>query len=145
MKKNDVKNDSRKDNNLMVKIATFIVDKRRAFYLIFALALVLCVISIPKVQVNNDISSYLPEETETRRGLTLMDDEFITYDTEKIMVTTITTETAEKLKDKLEKVDGVKRLSLKMTTTTIKILRHCLRLRLACVTIWTENLKLSMI
>ena len=80
----------------MVKIATFIVDKRRAFYLIFALALVLCVISIPKVQVNNDISSYLPEETETRRGLTLMDDEFITYDTEKIMVTTITTETAEK-------------------------------------------------
>ena len=41
MKKNDVKNDSRKDNNLMVKIATFIVDKRRAFYLIFALALVL--------------------------------------------------------------------------------------------------------
>lgn len=42
MKKNDVKNDSRKDNNLMVKIATFIVDKRRAFYLIFALALVLC-------------------------------------------------------------------------------------------------------
>ena len=27
MKKNDVKNDSRKDNNLMVKIATFIVDK----------------------------------------------------------------------------------------------------------------------
>jgi len=102
MKKNDVKNDSRKDNNLMVKIATFIVDKRRAFYLIFALALVLCVISIPKVQVNNDISSYLPEETETRRGLTLMDDEFITYDTEKIMVTTITTETAEKLKDKLE-------------------------------------------
>ena len=112
MKKNDVKNDSRKDNNLMVKIATFIVDKRRAFYLIFALALVLCVISIPKVQVNNDISSYLPEETETRRGLTLMDDEFITYDTEKIMVTTITTETAEKLKDKLEKVDGVKELSL---------------------------------
>ena len=108
MKKNDVKNDTQKDNNIMVKIATFIVDKRRAFYLIFALALVLCVISIPKVQVNNDISSYLPEETETRRGLTLMDDEFITYDTEKIMVTTITTETAEKLKDKLEKVDGVK-------------------------------------
>ena len=54
MKKNDVKNDSRKDNNLMVKIATFIVDKRRAFYLIFALALVLCVISIPKVQVNGN-------------------------------------------------------------------------------------------
>lgn len=97
-----------KEDGIMVKIASFIVDKHRAFYFIFAAALALCVISIPKVRVNNDISSYLPEETETRRGLTLMDEEFITYDTEKILVTTITAENAEKLKKKMELVDGVK-------------------------------------
>ena len=79
-----------KEDGIMVKIASFIVDKHRAFYFIFAAALALCVISIPKVRVNNDISSYLPEETETRRGLTLMDEEFITYDTDKILVTKIT-------------------------------------------------------
>lgn len=102
-------NDNEKNSgNIMLKIATFIVDKHRAFYFIFAAALALCIISIPKVRVNNDISSYLPADTETRRGLTLMDEEFITYDTEKILVTTVTEETAEKLKKKIEHVDGVK-------------------------------------
>ncbi len=112
VKKDDIKNsdiqDDGEDKNIMVRIATFIVDKHRAFYFIFAAALVLCLISIPKVRVNNDISSYLPDETETRRGLTLMDEEFVTYDTEKIMVTTVTADTAEKLKEKMESVDGVK-------------------------------------
>lgn len=102
-------NENEKDSgNIMLKIATFIVDKHRAFYFLFAAALALCIISIPKVRVNNDISSYLPSDTETRRGLTLMDEEFITYDTEKILVTTVTEETAEKLKKKIERVDGVK-------------------------------------
>ena len=108
--KNKVSDSEEKNRDIMVKIAAFIVDKRRAFYLIFAAVLVLCLISIPKVKVNNDISSYLPDDTETRRGLTLMDEEFITYDTETIMVTTVTKETAEELKEKMEKVDGVKQV-----------------------------------
>ncbi len=110
MKEPKIKDENENDSNLMMKIAAFIVDKHRAFYFIFAAALALCVISIPKVRVNNDISSYLPPQTETRRGLTLMDEEFVTYDTEKIMVTTITEETAEKLKEKMEAVDGVKQV-----------------------------------
>ncbi len=108
MNKDGVKNSDKKDDNIMIKIAAFIVDKHRAFYFIFAAALVLCLISIPNVRVNNDISSYLPSDTETRRGLTLMDEEFVTYDTEKIMVTTITAQTAEMLKEKMEQVEGVK-------------------------------------
>ena len=108
--KNKISDSEEKNSDIMMKIAAFIVDKRRAFYLIFAAVLVLCLISIPKVKVNNDISSYLPNDTETRRGLTLMDEEFITYDTETIMVTTVTKETAEELKEKMEKVDGVKQV-----------------------------------
>ena len=104
--KNKISDSEEKNSDIMMKIAAFIVDKRRAFYLIFAAVLVLCLISIPKVKVNNDISSYLPNDTETRRGLTLMDEEFITYDTETIMVTTVTKETAEELKEKMEKVFG---------------------------------------
>lgn len=107
MKNKDI-NEAEKNNDIMVKIATFIVDKRRAFYLIFGVLAVLCALSMTKVRVNNDISSYLPKKTETRMGLTLMEEEFVTYDTEKIMVTTITPEIAEKLRAKMEKVDGVK-------------------------------------
>ncbi|MBQ2670388.1 MAG: MMPL family transporter, partial [Clostridia bacterium] len=108
MSKTDSEKPVEKENKVMLKIATFIVDKRRAFYLIFGVILVLCAIGISLVRVNNDISSYLPSYTETRRGLTLMDEEFITYDTEKILVTTVTVDTAEKLKEKMESVDGVK-------------------------------------
>lgn len=108
--KNKISDSEENNSGIMMKIAAFIVDKRRAFYLIFAAVLALCLISIPKVKVNNDISSYLPDDTETRRGLTLMDEEFITYDTETIMVTTVTKETAEELKEKMEKVDGVKQV-----------------------------------
>ncbi len=104
----EIEPEDKDSGNIMVKIAAFIVDKRRAFYLIFAAAVFVCLMLIPKVEVNNDITSYLPSDTETRRGLTIMDEEFVTYDTEKIMVTTITTETAEKLKERMESVDGVK-------------------------------------
>ena len=49
----------------MTKVARFIVDKRKAFYLVFIAAFVFCAASINKVQVNNDITSYLPAQTET--------------------------------------------------------------------------------
>ena len=97
-----------KTSNVMLKISEFIVDKHRAFYLIFAVAFLLCLFTMSKVSVNNDISSYLPSDTETRRGLTLMDEEFITYDTEKVMVTNVSYQTAKKLQKRIEKVDGVK-------------------------------------
>ena len=41
----------------MTKVARFIVDKRKAFYLVFLAAFVFCAASINKVQVNNDITS----------------------------------------------------------------------------------------
>ena len=47
----------------MTKVARFIVDKRKAFYLVFIAAFVFCAASINKVQVNNDITSYLPAQT----------------------------------------------------------------------------------
>ena len=89
------------------KIARFIVDKRRAFYLVFAIAFVFSALSIQKVKINNDITSYLPPDTETRRGLTLMDEEFVTLGTADVMVSNIVYETAEDLLKKLEAVPGV--------------------------------------
>lgn len=60
--------DMKKENNAMERVSKFIVDKRKAVYIVFALALFFSIISIPKVQVNNDITSYLPLDTETRPG-----------------------------------------------------------------------------
>lgn len=91
----------------MTKIARFIVDKRKAFYLVFAAAFLFCAASVNKVQVNNDITSYLPAQTETRRGLTIMDEEFITLGSANVMVANITCQTALDLAHDLEAIPGV--------------------------------------
>ena len=91
----------------MTKVARFIVDKRKAFYLVFIAAFVFCAASINKVQVNNDITSYLPAQTETRRGLTIMDEEFVTLGSANVMVSNVTYQTALDLSKKLERIEGV--------------------------------------
>ena len=94
-------------SNFMVKLATFIVDKRKAFYLIFAVAIVYSVLSMSRVKVNNDITEYLPEDSETRIGITLMNEQFTTYGVARIMLNNVTEETAFDLKEKIEQVDSV--------------------------------------
>ena len=97
----------KKTESPMLKLARFIVDKRKAFYLIFLASFIFCAVSISKVHVNDDITTYLPAYTETRRGLTLMDEEFITLGSANIMVSNITYDAAYALSLKIEKVPGI--------------------------------------
>lgn len=99
----------------MTKVARFIVDKRKAFYLVFIAAFVFCAASINKVQVNNDITSYLPAQTETRRGLTIMDEEFVTLGSANVMVSNVTYQTALDLSKKLERIEGVSEVAFDST------------------------------
>ncbi len=89
------------------KIAAFVIDKRKAFYLIFLIAIIFCVSSISKVQINNDLSVYLPENTETRKGLEIMAEEFTTYASAQVMISNITYEKAKSFADDFAKLDGV--------------------------------------
>ena len=91
----------------MEKLATFIVDKRNLFFLLYIFALIFCFFSTGWVKVENDITTYLPAETETRRGLTIMNEEFITYGTAKVMVSNISYEKGLTLQDKLTEIKGV--------------------------------------
>ena len=74
----------------MVKLAAFIVNKRKAFIALFALACVYSAVSISKVGVVNDLTEYLPETTETRQGLDIMNREFTTFGSAKVLVSNIT-------------------------------------------------------
>ncbi|MBQ9209720.1 MAG: MMPL family transporter [Oscillospiraceae bacterium] len=91
----------------MVKVATFIVDKRNLFFLIFIIAAGFCIFSRNWVKVEQDITRYLPESTETRQGIDLMDEQFITYGTASVMVSNITYDTAEEIEDIIAQVPGV--------------------------------------
>ena len=59
------------------------------------------------VNVENDVTTYLSEETETRQGLTAMNENFVTFATARVMVSNVTYETAEEIGDIIASVDGV--------------------------------------
>ncbi len=99
--------EERKSEDFMLKLARFIVDKRKAFYLVFLAAVLFCAASVSKVHVNNDITSYLPADTETRRGLTLMEEEFTTLGSGQFMLTNITYDEADQVAKEIEHIDGV--------------------------------------
>ena len=71
------------DGGFMVRAATFIVDRRNLFFLLFGIALIFSVVSMNWVSVENALSAYLPETTETSQGLDRMEEQFITYGTAK--------------------------------------------------------------
>lgn len=104
----------------MEKIATFIVDKRNLFFLLYAFALIFSIVATGWVKVENDITTYLPEDTETRQGLTVMNDNFVTYGTARVMVSNVTYETAENICSDLESIDGVTSVDFDDTTNHYK-------------------------
>lgn len=97
--------------NFMMKLASFIVNKRKAFIALFALACIYSAVSIPKVGVINDLTEYLPETTETRQGLDIMNAEFTTFGSAKILVSNITYQKALALSEELEEIPGISGVS----------------------------------
>ena len=92
----------------MERLSAFIVDKRKAFYLMYIGIAIFCVFSSGWVSVNDDLTSYLPDTTETRQGLTVMDEEFVTFGTSRIMVDNIAFDRADALAEQVRAVEGVK-------------------------------------
>ena len=94
-------------NSVMLKVATFIVDRRNLFFLLIGIALIFCAIASRWVKVENDLAAYLPDSAETSRGISLMNDQFITYGSARLMVTNITYDEACAICDGIEERDDV--------------------------------------
>ena len=91
----------------MIKVATFIVDRRNLLFLLFGIAIIFSIVSMNWVKVENSMSAYLPDTTETRQGLDRMEEQFITYGTAKVMVTNIPYDKAEEISEQIENMDSV--------------------------------------
>lgn len=81
----------------MHKVAAFIVDKRNIILVLYIAAFLFSLAMQDRVNVCDDLTAYLPSDTETRQGLTIMEDEFVTYATSRVMVANITYAEAESL------------------------------------------------
>ena len=77
------------------------------FFLLYIFALIFSAIATGWVKVEDDITTYLPDTTETRQGLTVMNDNFVTYGTANVMVSNITYDTALDIQSRLEDIEGV--------------------------------------
>ena len=108
-------NEANEKPSTMLRVATFIVDRRNLFFLLFGIAIVFSLIAANWVKVENSLSAYLPDDAETSIGLDLMADEFITYGSAKVMVMNISYTDAEELSEKIELRDDVSMLSFDNT------------------------------
>lgn len=69
----------------MKKTVNFIVDKRNFILIAFILITVISAIFIPKVNVNSDMTKYLPDNSSTRIGIDIMADELPASNTVYVM------------------------------------------------------------
>ena len=94
-------------NQIFTKISAFIVDKRMLFFFIFIGLSIFSLFSMGWTTVENDITQYLDEETATRQGLDVMNEEFVTFSTAEVMLSNIPYDRAEKVANRIKEVEGV--------------------------------------
>ena len=97
----------------MRKVTDFIIEKRNYVLTIFIILSVVCLYLSTKVNINYDLTEYLPSTSETRIGMDIMNDEFPELDTSalNVMFKDLSSEDKNKIKEELENLDGVSSVS----------------------------------
>lgn len=96
-----------KQNDLMYRIAKHIVYRRNLIFFLFTLLCAFCLVSISWGETEDDLTAFLDENSITRRGLEVMEAEFVTFATADVMVNHIDIPTAFAMKEILSAIDGV--------------------------------------
>ena len=109
-------NNEPQNESFMMKLATFIVDKRNLFFLLVVISVIFTMFSRNWVEVENDMAFYLPPESETRQGLDVMEAQFPTFGTARVMVANVTLDTARTLETQLSKLEGVQSIAFDDTS-----------------------------
>ena len=110
--------DYEKENSggFMMKLASFIVDKRNLVFLLVGIFMIFSLFARSWVEVENDLTAYLPSGSKTKEGLEVMEKQFITYGSADLMVANISYAEAEKLFEDLKQIEGVQSVAFDDTT-----------------------------
>ena len=87
--------------------ASTIVKYRKIIFAIMMLITVGCLFLIPRVNINMDMTKYLPEDSSMRQGLDIMEQEFQTYGSAKILLRDTDADAAAATAEQIRAVDGV--------------------------------------
>lgn len=94
-------------DSFLLKLSRWIVDKKSLIFLVFALLLVFSAFSRNWVKVENALDVYLPDDSETRQGITVMEEQFTTFGTAEILFANVPYAEADAIAAKLSDMDGV--------------------------------------
>lgn len=89
------------------RFAEFVVSKHKLFLVIFAALCIFSIIAMGWTEVENDVAAYLPDTYEARQGLDIMEKEFETYGSAKILVENITEAEAVETAEAISRAIGV--------------------------------------
>ncbi len=89
------------------RFAAFIADNRRMLLIVFILLALMSAFTARLAKTNDSLEDYLDEKTETRQGLDIMEKEFVTYGTARVMVNNLSFEQADQLKKLILDISGV--------------------------------------
>ena len=93
----------------MKKFTDFIINKRYFILVLFIILTIFSGILASKVKINHDISKYLPDTSETRIGMNIMEKEFSETETStlNLMFENLENEKKQEIKSELESIDNV--------------------------------------
>ena len=91
----------------LYRFSTFVVRARWAFIALFLVAMILCAVFIPMIEVKYDLSSYMPEDSKTNIALSLLKEQFDDKGMAYVMVKGVSEEQATELAGTIGSVDGV--------------------------------------
>lgn len=100
----------------MKKVAQFIVKYRVLVLIVFVLLGAYAVYGMTQTKIEYSIESYLPQETDTKQALDIMEKEFTTYGTATMMLRNIDYADAAALHDQIAGLPGVKEFNFENTT-----------------------------
>lgn len=95
----------------MKKIAQFIVEKRLWLFIIFIGLIAYSIFGVTRIEVEYDITTYLPDGTDTKRAIAIMDDEFAALGSATVMIKDIQADAAGEIAAKIGELDGVTSVS----------------------------------
>jgi uncharacterized protein len=106
-KKKEKQTENGLTERLSVRLARFILRRQKWIESIFVAGCVFSFIAMLFVNVNYDLTEYLPREAASRIGLDRMEETFGYPGTARVMVKDVSLYEAKQYKDQIEAVDGV--------------------------------------
>ncbi|MBO4468229.1 MAG: MMPL family transporter [Clostridia bacterium] len=104
----------------METLAAAIIKSRYVIFVVFAIMAFFCSFTVGKVKTNSDLTAFLPSDSETKQGLSIMEDEFDSFSSCQVMLEGISFEDAQNLSTEISKIKNVAAVQFDDTSSHYK-------------------------